>query len=76
MFRPALIALGLLAAPALAQEVDCANTSVQMELTFCAEQDWQAADAELNRVYKATMAAMTTMDRTLPPELQLSLIHI
>ncbi len=70
MFRPALIALGVLAAPALAQEVDCANTSVQMELNFCAEQDWQAADAELNRVYKATMAAMTAMDRTLPPELQ------
>jgi uncharacterized protein YecT (DUF1311 family) len=64
MFRPALIALGLLAAPALAHEVDCANTSVQMEPNFCAEQDWQAADAELNRVCKATMATMTAMDRT------------
>jgi uncharacterized protein YecT (DUF1311 family) len=70
MFRPALVALTCLAAPGLAQDVDCTNTSVQIELNFCAEQDWQVADAELNRVYKDTMVAMKTMDRNLPAELQ------
>jgi len=70
MFRLALLALTALAAPVLAQDVDCANTSVQMEMNFCAEQDWQAADAELNQVYKSVMADMKSMDQTLPPELQ------
>ena len=70
MFRPALLALTCLAAPALAQDIDCGNTSIQLELNFCAEQDWQEADAELNRVYKSVMAAMKEMDQSLPPELQ------
>lgn len=54
--------LTLLALPAAAQEVDCANAQAQVELTFCAEQDWQAADAELNDAYKAAMAAMKDVD--------------
>ena len=70
MFRFALLALTALATPVLAQDVDCANTSVQVEMNFCAEQDWQAADAELNRVYTSVMADMTAMDQALPPELQ------
>jgi uncharacterized protein YecT (DUF1311 family) len=65
-----LLSLACLATPAVAQAVDCANTSVQIELNACAEQDWQAADAELNRVYKATMAAMKAVDQSLPPDLQ------
>ena len=70
MFRPALLVLTCLAGPALSQTIDCTNTSVQMELNRCAEQDWQAADAELNRAYKAVMAEMRALDQTLPPELQ------
>lgn len=70
MFRTALLAATVLATPALAQTVDCANTSIQLELNLCAEQDWQAADADLNRVYKSVMAEMQAMDQGLPPELQ------
>ena len=70
MLRFALLALTCLSTPALAQDIDCANTSVQVEMNFCAEQDWQAADAELNRVYKAVMAEMKAKDQSLPPELQ------
>ena len=70
MFRFALLALTCFATPALAQEIDCANTSVQIEMNLCAEQDWQAADAELNRVYKSVMGEMKAMDQSLPPELQ------
>jgi len=70
MLRFALLALTCLATPALAQDIDCATTSVQMEMNFCAERDWQAADAELNRIYKAVMADMKAMDQSLPPDLQ------
>jgi uncharacterized protein YecT (DUF1311 family) len=70
MLRFALLALTCLSTPALAQDIDCANTSVQVEMNFCAEQDWQAADAELNLVYKAVMADMKAKDQFLPPELQ------
>ncbi len=70
MLRFALLALTCFATPALAQDIDCATTSVQMEMNFCAERDWQAADAELNRIYKAVMADMKAMDQSLPPDLQ------
>ena len=70
MLRFALLALTCLATTALAQDIDCATTSVQMEMNFCAERDWQAADAELNRIYKAVMADMKAMDQSLPPDLQ------
>ena len=70
MLRFVLLLLLFLPAPAVAQSVDCANTSIQLELNYCAEQDWQAADADLNRVYKDTMAAMKAMDQSLPPELR------
>jgi uncharacterized protein YecT (DUF1311 family) len=59
-----------LAQPALAQEIDCAQAMAQQELNICAERDWQAADAGLNRAYKEVMAEMKAMDRNLPPDLQ------
>lgn len=59
------VVLCLLAGPALAQEVDCATAEAQVELTFCAEQDWLAADAELNAAYKAAMAVMRRVDANL-----------
>ena len=45
----ALAALHL-AAPAGAEEVDCAEAVAQVEMTYCAEEAWRAADAELNGV--------------------------
>lgn len=60
-----VLVLGGMVSPALAQEVDCSVAEVQMELTFCAEQDWMAADAELNAAYKAAMAVMKEMDAAL-----------
>lgn len=63
--RGLLLAL-VLAGPASAQEVDCANAMAQVELTFCAEQDWMAADARLNAVYRLAVAAMKQVDAGLP----------
>ncbi len=62
-----LLTLTLSAVPAAAQEVDCANAQAQVEMTYCAEQDWIRADAELNDAYKAAMAVMKSVDDGLEP---------
>jgi len=54
--------VGVLAGPVMAQDVDCTQAMAQVELTFCAEQEWMAADAELNDAYKAAMAVMKELD--------------
>ena len=59
------VVLCLAACPVAAQEVDCATAGAQVELTFCAEQDWIAADGELNAAYKAAMAVMKRLDADL-----------
>lgn len=59
----ALIPLSLLASgAALAQNVDCANAQAQVDLTFCAEQDWKTADADLNAAYAVAISAMKGID--------------
>ncbi|WP_299475348.1 lysozyme inhibitor LprI family protein [Cypionkella sp.] len=55
----------LTAIPAMAQDVDCAKAEAQMELTYCAEQDWLAADAELNTAYATARKAMQGIDAEL-----------
>jgi len=62
----ALLVLGLLAGPVAAQEVDCANAVAQVELTYCAEEAFLAADADLNLAYKAARAMMRQVDADLP----------
>ena len=56
----------LMAAPVWAQDVDCSNAQTQMEMTFCAEQDWQTADADLNAAYAAAQKVMRAIDAGLP----------
>lgn len=62
----ALLALCLLALPAAAQEVDCANAMAQQELNQCAYADWEAADADLNEAYAEAMALLQDWDANLP----------
>lgn len=50
--------------------VDCNNPITQMEMNHCAGVDWQEADAELNRVYKAAITAMRETDSYLPDNLK------
>lgn len=69
MLRPCLV-LACLSLPAAAQEIDCANTMVQSELNQCAYQDWEAADAQLNTVYKQAMALLKDWDANLPKDEQ------
>lgn len=58
-------ALMMVALPVWAQDVDCANAETQVELTYCAEQDWLAADADLNTAYAAARAQMQGIDADL-----------
>ena len=62
----ALIASVLGISGVSAQEINCANAQVQMELTFCAERDWMIADADLNDAYKAAQAVMKGIDADNP----------
>jgi len=57
--------LGLCAAPAFATEIDCAKAEAQVELTYCAEQDWLAADADLNAAYAVARVQMQAIDADL-----------
>ena len=59
------LALCLLAWPSWAQEIDCSRAVAQVELTFCAEADRIAADAELNAAYKAALEVMKRVDADL-----------
>ncbi len=56
------IGVALLPVAAPAQEVDCASAEAQVELTYCAEQDWMRADAVLNDAYQVALAVLTSVD--------------
>jgi uncharacterized protein YecT (DUF1311 family) len=55
-----LLALGcsLLALPAYAETIDCAQATTTPELNYCSEQDYRKSDAELNRIYDQALAAL------------------
>ena len=60
------------AAPAPAEDepdVDCKNQKTQMDMTYCAGQDFVAADDELNAQYKRTRQAMKAWDADASPDL-------
>ena len=60
-----LCALPFVPQTALAQDVDCANAATQLAMTYCAEQDWNAADVKLNAAYKLAMAVLKGIDSNL-----------
>ena len=55
---PALAAIAALAIalPARAAEIDCANANTTVEMNFCADKDYKAADTALNTAYQDTLA--------------------
>lgn len=61
-----LLALSLLctvASPLAAEEkLDCENVMAQQDMTICAGRDYDAADAELNAVWKEARAAAKAED--------------
>jgi uncharacterized protein YecT (DUF1311 family) len=53
---------------AAAQEVDCNNQVTQLDMNMCSYEEWQAADARLNRIYSEAIAFLQAADRDYPPE--------
>lgn len=51
---------------ATAQTVDCANAATTVEINFCAEKDFDAADKDLNAAYAAALASTKTRDLDKP----------
>ncbi|HEV7307652.1 lysozyme inhibitor LprI family protein [Ensifer sp.] len=60
-------AIILSAVPAMAQEekTDCENAVTQMDMNSCANQDYEAADGELNEIYRQALAATEAQDAEL-----------
>ena len=59
------VVLCLACGPVFAQDVDCVTAEVQVEMTFCAEQAWIAADEALNAEYQAAVEVMQRVDANL-----------
>ncbi len=51
-------------------DVDCENAQNQMEMNFCAAQDFQTADADLNALWKDARAAAKSLDAEQSAELK------
>lgn len=51
---------------AQAQTIDCAKASSTVEMNFCADKDFQAADKSLNEAYAAALASIKTRDLEKP----------
>ncbi|CCE96859.1 hypothetical protein SFHH103_02364 [Sinorhizobium fredii HH103] len=64
---PAIGLLLVLATSGFAQEpeVDCQKAETQRDLNMCADQEYQAADADLNKAYRKAIAAMQETDKEL-----------
>ncbi|OAP34742.1 lysozyme inhibitor LprI family protein [Sinorhizobium americanum] len=64
---PAIGLLLFLATSSFAQEpeVDCQKAETQMDLNICADREYQAADADLNKIYNQAMAVMRQTDKEL-----------
>lgn len=45
--------------------INCKAATVQMELNYCADQDFQAADKKLNAIYRKLLDAAEPKDRDL-----------
>jgi uncharacterized protein YecT (DUF1311 family) len=64
----AALALFLLATPAAAQDVNCAEAVTQIEMTFCAEQAWLRADEDLNLAWSLAVEQARAIQSALPAD--------
>ncbi|HML43701.1 MAG TPA: DUF1311 domain-containing protein [Hyphomicrobium zavarzinii] len=71
MRMPALLLLPLLfplscVAAASEEKIDCNDASSTVEMNFCAQKDFDAADAQLNAVYQKVLAHIGESDLEKP----------
>lgn len=62
----AAVALLAVAGPAVADEIDCANAQSTVEMNFCADKDYQAADKALNATYEKALQSVRSRDMEKP----------
>jgi uncharacterized protein YecT (DUF1311 family) len=62
--------ISTLSYPVFAQndQIDCANATAQADMNICAARDYEAADKELNAVWKEAHAAAKETDADQPKE--------
>lgn len=51
-------------------DIDCDNAQTQQDMNYCADKDYQAADAELNAQWKLTKQALAKWDSDLTDDLK------
>ncbi len=51
-------------------DIDCENAQTQFEMNMCAAQDYQAADDELNAIWKEARARADELDAQFDKEMQ------
>jgi uncharacterized protein YecT (DUF1311 family) len=62
----AAVALLAFAEPAVADDIDCANAQSTVEMNFCADKDYQAADKALNATYDKALKSVRSRDMEKP----------
>ncbi|MEN0039963.1 MAG: lysozyme inhibitor LprI family protein [Pseudomonadota bacterium] len=63
-----LLLSGSIPAAAQSPDIDCSNAVSTVEMKFCAGQDYDLADAELNAIWKKVMAHARSADKDWLPE--------
>ncbi len=70
MLIPAVAALALAvplgASPARAENIDCSNAQSTVEMNFCSEKEFDAADKELNQQYDKALRFIAESDLEKP----------
>ncbi|CUH77742.1 hypothetical protein TRM7557_01542 [Tritonibacter multivorans] len=64
----ALLATGPAPSALQAQDLDCSNPLTQVEMTGCAAQAFEAADADLNLAYRMARDMARSLDQGLPAD--------
>lgn len=65
--RAVVFTLLLLPIPAVAQDQTCFD-GTQQNMNACTYAEWEAADADLNRVYAEVLATLQDSDANFPPD--------
>jgi len=60
------LAFSILLSGSFAQEPNCKNPQSQLEMSYCANQDYLAADRVLNKEYQRAIAFAKQIDSVLP----------
>ena len=70
MIARAGLAFLMLSGAALAQQpkIDCKTAQSNVELGYCAEKEFERADAELNRIFTRVLAAIDRQDHYTPEQ--------